>query len=242
MKSVAREISEARGQYEQLLKEWAKNQVFIDRCLKALANVLETYILFTGTNKGDVELDADKIDRIVYSYANDTVVDEPQTIVYSEAMDTIARIKESKQNEKQNVSPLTANLQNNLPGFIPLFLQHKSESAMKILYEVREMCEKYRAVALPKMEKVCEMAVKHINRQAGSMDQEEVDIAVLEAIHESFIIAVSEVHAVLKMTASISLNPDEKVEQIQAYIDEINAIRIHDVNVYWRLIKSGGKS
>eukprot|EP00371_Babesia_bovis_P001641 XP_001610288.1 hypothetical protein [Babesia bovis T2Bo] len=151
-------------------------------------------------------------------------------------MDTIYRIKKTKPIERGTASPLMANLTANLPGAITLFLNHKSNSATKILYEMKQACEKHDKRTLPKMEKLSSMAALHVARDSECSD---ADNKIAEAIQQSFVTVEKDINTILELIASATLDPYEKEENIQAYLQQISGYNIQNVKPLWRIIKYG---
>nr|BAN64602.1 hypothetical protein [Babesia bovis] len=236
MIGTSKEIDAIRQQYEPLLKNWIEDQTIVDRCLTALASILETYILFSGLKNENVDLSSVSVDRILEGYSVVNTERQCESILYGQAMDMIYRIKRTKQIERGNASPLIANLTANLPGAITLFLHHKSNSATKILHEMKQACEKHAKQTLPKMEKLMSMAALHTATDSKCSD---ADNKIAEAIQQSFVTVEKDINTILELIASVTLDPYEKEENIHAYLQQINSCNIQNVRSLWHIIKYG---
>ncbi|GIX63810.1 lysine-specific demethylase 5A-like isoform X6 [Babesia caballi] len=227
--------SKAIERYCKQLEAWQRVQANVESNLRALVILLDKFLLFAGAEEGNSHGHEANVDRLLDSYVGGGADALPDA--YEEAVDRLAAIKEFEQSDINAVSPLTANIQANLPGSIALFLQRQSDKMLQIMCEIRAECETFRCVSLPKMEPICDAAIAHINRNSVSLESQFEKAALADAIYRSFTGIVHEINALLELVASLDSYPADR-SRIQACIDQISTFKLRRVEEHRAIISS----
>ncbi|GBE60889.1 uracil phosphoribosyltransferase, putative [Babesia ovata] len=221
--------------YDKMLESWQTIQQNVDSNLRALVILLDKFLLFVGAD--DVELDEQDsmVDRLINSYADriDKTTEVP--VAYHEAMDRLAAVAAASQNDVSAASPLVANIKANLPGAIPLFLQRQSDKMLQIMSEISTECSTFQAGTLPKMELVFDAAVVHINRNSTYLQLPAETAVVADSVYRSFMEITQEIQALRDLVASMDAYPVSQ-QQIQGYIEQINAFKLASIGEYRKII------
>ncbi|ORM40936.1 uncharacterized protein BXIN_1801 [Babesia sp. Xinjiang] len=211
--------------YNSMLESWERIQSKVDTNLRAMVIILDKFLLFTGADQGSCESDETTVDRILNSHAKGFTAQKFQDVSYDEAIGLLAGAKRAHNIDVNSVSPLTANLEVNLPGAISLFLQRQSDKLYQMISEVRSECESFRDGTLPRMESICDVAVAHINRNSVSIEEKCDNTPIFCSICDTFQSITSEIDALLGLMASVNPYPEGQ-ENIHAHIEQISSFKL----------------
>ncbi|CDR93930.1 hypothetical protein, conserved [Babesia bigemina] len=218
-----------------MLEAWQKVQQNVDTNLRAMVILLDKFLLFVGADEVDATEQDRMVDRIIESYTNRGSEKIAVPVAYHEAMDRLAAITAASRNDVGAASPLVANVKANLPDAIPMFLQRQSDKMLQMMAEISAECSTFQAATLPKMELVFDAAVVHINRSSTHQQQPAESAVVADGVYRSFMEIAREIQGLLDLVASMNAYPVGQ-QQIQSYIEQINAFKLVPISHYRKII------
>ncbi|BAM40438.1 hypothetical protein TOT_020000694 [Theileria orientalis strain Shintoku] len=207
------------SRYNNHFEAWKKVQIAVQINLKALAIILQKFLLFSLKDSADEG--SETVDRIIKSYQNKE--DESEANLAESYSAVFEECCQSKLDSLPSDSVLVCSLIVNHPGTITLFLQEQSNKLLQMISEISCLYDTFRSKHLAKMTQIreeCEVIInRNINIKTHDLQEEkERNSQQINFIVETFHGISEEINEIKNFCKNMDTYPNQE-DKIKKYLE-----------------------